>query len=203
MKLYTSVQTAQMADALKEGAVLAFPTDTVYGVGCIYGDAVALRRLKTIKRRPEEKPIPMMAAGLWQAEDLVELSDTARKLADAFLPGAMTLIVRVKAAMDRQFTNGKDTIALRVPNAPALLEVIEQSGKPLMVSSANLSGEPAALCAKEAMDMLPDLDGILDGPCKEGMASTIVDCTKEIPSVLREGPISREAIEKVLGCPVL
>ncbi len=199
MKQYSSTQTREMAQDLKDGKILAFPTDTVYGVGCICGDLDALQRLKQIKKRPESKPIPMMCASLDQVEDIVEISPLAQKLADAFLPGAMTLIVRLKENASREYTNGKDTIALRIPDAPVLLEVMRQTARPLMVSSANLSGEPAALCMKEAADMLPALDGILDGPCQEGIASTIVDCTGDAPVILRQGPIHLEEIKKVLG----
>lgn len=198
MKQYQKQDTEWMAADLRKGEILAFPTDTVYGVGCIYGDREALKRLKQIKRRPEEKPIPMMAASLDQAADIVELNDLSRAIASAFLPGALTLIVNLKESADRTFTNGKDTIALRIPDAPILLDVIEKSGKPLMVSSANLSGEPAALHKEEAMAMLPGLDGILDGECRQGIASTIVDCTKETPRILRDGPISLEQIQAIL-----
>lgn len=195
MKKYTNDSLLELADDLKDGKIAAFPTDTVYGVGCIYGDRKALHALKNIKCRPEEKPIPMMASSLEQAADLVELNDMAKCLAEAFLPGAMTLIVPVSAKMDREFTNGKETVALRVPNAPQLLEVIEACGKPLMVSSANISGQPAALTCQEAVEMLPGLDGVLDGPCRVGIASTIVDCTKDHPVILREGPISQAQID--------
>lgn len=199
MKEYKDFEIEEMASALKDGAVLAFPTDTVYGVGSVYGDLDALKRLKSIKRRPEEKPIPMMCASLDQVKDIVVLNDMAKALAGAFLPGAMTLIVKITDNVDRAFTNGKDTIALRIPDAPVLLKIIEATGRPLMVSSANLSGEPAALSKEQAMDMLPALDGILDGVCREGIASTIVDCTGEKAVILRQGPISAEEIEAVLA----
>ena len=199
MKEYSSTQTREMAQDLREGKILAFPTDTVYGVGTIYGNPKALERLKTIKKRPETKPIPMMVSRLEQAEGIIELNDTARKLAARLLPGALTLIVPLTEQADRLYTNGKDTAALRIPNVPVLLEVMDQLELPLMVSSANLSGQPAALTKREAMDMLPGLDGILDGPCVDNQASTIVDCTTEPIRILRQGPVSMETLLEALA----
>lgn len=196
VKEYQADQIEQMANALKEGQVLAFPTDTVYGVGTIYGDADALSRLKQIKHRPETKPIPMMVSRLEAIEPIVEVNEMAQVLADAFLPGALTLIMPLKENVDRRWTNDKDTAAVRIPNAPVLLKIMDQLDRPLMVTSANISGEPAALTKKEAMDMLPGLDGILDGSCHDLQASTIIDCTKEEPVVLRQGPISKEQIDQ-------
>ncbi len=197
MKEYQADQIAEMAEALKEGQILAFPTDTVYGVGTIYGNAEALKRLKQIKRRPETKPVPMMVSRLEAIEDIVEVNDMAQVLADAFLPGALTLVMPLKEGVDREWTNGKDTAAVRIPNAPVLLQVMDQLDRPLMVTSANISGEPAALTKQEAIAMLPDVDGILDGTCHDLQASTIIDCTKEDPVVLREGPISKAEIDAI------
>ena len=194
MKEYLSSQIDQMAQDLKDGKILAFPTDTVYGVGTIYGNPKALSRLKSIKNRPETKPIPMMVSRLEQAKGIVEMTPTATKLAEKLLPGALTLIVPLTEHADRQYTNGMDTAALRIPNAPILLKVMDQLDRPLMVSSANLSGQPAALCKADAMAMLPRLDGILDGECVDNQASTIVDCTTDTIRILREGPISMETL---------
>lgn len=198
MREYTSSETKEMAKALADGEILAFPTDTVYGVGTVYGNPEALQRLKNIKHRPETKPVPMMSSRLEVFEPIVRLNDKARRLADRLLPGALTLVVELQPETDRTYTNGKDTAAIRIPNAPVLLKVMDQIDVPLMVTSANVSGAPAALCKKEAMDMLPGLDGILDGDCHDLQASTIVDCTGDEIQILREGPISRETILEAL-----
>lgn len=196
MKYYTNEMLEQMAQDFKKGKVLAFPTDTVYGVGVIYGNPSALSKLKAMKHRDQNKPIPMMCASLEDIKSIIApLNSMALKIASAFLPGPLTLIVPIQDHVDRFYTNGKSTIALRIPNAPALLEVLKQLKAPLMVSSANLSGMPAALNAREVISMLPDLDGILEGECKELQASTIVDCTKEVPTILRKGPISLAQIQ--------
>lgn len=194
MKEYQESQIRQMADDFKNGAVLAFPTDTVYGVGCLYGDSDALNRLKMMKHRPETKPIPLMASSLETYAPYVKLSPMAKKLADAFLPGPLTLIVELTDKADPAFFNGKSTAAIRIPNAPVLLQVMDLLDKPLMVSSANVSGEPAALTKEEALGMLKGLDGILGGECHDLQASTIVDCTQDTPKILREGPLGEAQI---------
>lgn len=199
MKEYQENETMEMAEALAAGQVLAFPTDTVYGVGTIYGNKDALNRLKQIKHRPETKPVPMMCADLTVMEPIVHLSRMAQTIADAFLPGALTLIVELKEDSDRFYTNGKETAAVRIPDSPVLLEVMSHLDRPLMVTSANVSGEPAALNKEDAAAMLPDLDGILGGSCRALQASTIVDCTGSEPKILREGPISLEQIQAVLS----
>lgn len=200
MKHYRSQDLMVMVQDFEKGNVLAFPTDTVYGVGVLYGNKNALERLKAMKHRDQHKPIPMMCADLSQMKDVIEpLSPMALALAQAFLPGPLTLIVAIQPNVDRFYTNGKDTIALRIPNDATLLSILKQLPAPLMVSSANLSGEPAALNQEQAIAMLPNLDGILEGACKELQASTIVDCTKEMPTILREGPISLEQIQAVLS----
>lgn len=206
MKQYTAKDIEAMVNAFQKGEVLAFPTDTVYGVGVRYGNKKALERLKAMKHRDQNKPIPMMCSNLEQVKSLIEpLSPMALAIAQAFLPGPLTLIVALKPDVDRFYTNGKDTIALRIPNAPVLLSILDGLDAPLMVSSANVSGQPAALNQEQAKAMLPDLDGILDGECKEMQASTIVDCTQDTPKILREGPISlvqiQEAISKAWGLP--
>lgn len=191
MREYKDHEISQMAQALAKGEILAFPTDTVYGVGTVYGDPNALQRLKNIKHRPETKPIPMMASRLEVFESIVKINPIARKLAQNLLPGALTLVVELQPETDRTYTNGKETAAIRIPNAPVLLNVMDQLDVPLMVTSANVSGAPAALTKQEAMDMLPGLDGILDGQCHEMQASTIVDCTGDELVILRQGPLSK------------
>lgn len=200
MKHYRSQDLMVMVQDFEKGNVLAFPTDTVYGVGVLYGNKNALERLKAMKHRDQHKPIPMMCADLSQMKDVIEpLSPMALALAQAFLPGPLTLIVAIQPDVDRFYTNGKDTIALRIPNDATLLSILKQLPAPLMVSSANLSGEPAALNQEQAIAMLPNLDGILEGACKELQASTIVDCTQKTPTILREGPISLKQIQAVLS----
>lgn len=196
--MFNETQIGDIAQAFVQKEILAFPTDTVYGVGAVYGDLDLLERLKHAKHRPETKPIPFMADSLETASQIAVINDTARKLADAFLPGALTLILEKKDSVDAAYTNGKDTIAIRIPDKPYLLKVIRETGRPLLVTSANQSGEPAAKTGDQAARALPDIDGVVMGDVDEGIASTIVDCTKDEPVILRQGPVTRQMIEDVL-----
>lgn len=198
MKYYTKDQLDQVAAGFLNHDIIAFPTDTVYGVGVVYGGLEDLNRLKKAKSRPETKPIPMMFSSVHQMEQIADLTSSAKKIAGAFLPGALTLIVPLKKDVNREFTNGLDSVAVRIPNDDFILELIEKIGRPLFVSSANVSGHPTALYYEDALHDLPNIQGIVKGECQKLQASTIVDCTKEKPVILREGPISLKEIESVL-----
>lgn len=189
MKMYTQDQLDQVVDAFQAHKVLALPTDTVYGVGVLYGDLADLDHLKHAKHRPETKPIPMMVSNLEQMKQIAKVDARTEKLVQTFLPGPLTLVLPVSETLDLAYTNGKKTVAVRIPDEPFVLSVIEKLGKPLLVSSANVSGKPAAVSYQEAMDNLPNIDGIIQGECKQLEASTIVDCTQDKLSILRPGPI--------------
>lgn len=189
MKMYTQDQLDQVVDAFQAHKVLALPTDTVYGVGVLYGDLADLDHLKHAKHRPETKPIPMMVSNLEQMKQIAKVDARTEKLVQTFLPGPLTLVLPVSETLDLAYTNGKKTVAVRIPDEPFVLAVIEKLGKPLLASSANVSGKPAAVSYQEAMDNLPNIDGIIQGECKQLEASTIVDCTQDKLSILRPGPI--------------
>ena len=189
MMMYTQEQLDQVVDAFQAHKVLALPTDTVYGVGVLYGDLADLDHLKHAKHRPETKPIPMMVSNLEQMKQIAKVDARTEKLVQTFLPGPLTLVIPVSETLDLAYTNGKKTVAVRIPDEPFVLAVIEKLGKPLLVSSANVSGKPAAVSYQEAMDNLPNIDGIIQGECKQLEASTIVDCTQDKLSILRPGPI--------------
>ncbi|WP_286638010.1 L-threonylcarbamoyladenylate synthase [Faecalibaculum rodentium] len=198
MNRYKENETTLVAAALQNGALLAFPTDTVYGLGTLYGSLDRLERLKHAKHRPETKPVPFMTDSLEKLSRLAQVTESAARLAQAFLPGALTLVLKRSPEVDPAYTNGMETIAVRIPDAPALLAVMKQLDAPLLVTSANQSGQPAALTAAEAAHALPDIDGVMDGSCAGGVASTIVDCTCSPVRILRQGPVSEETIRQVL-----
>lgn len=198
MKIYTWEDMEDIVQAVKEKKIIAFPTDTVYGVGVLFGDLDALSRLKQAKHRPEEKPIPMMISSIAQIGQIAEVSERTKRLIDALMPGGLTIVVKLKDPVSRQYTNGKDTIALRMPDSGPLLELIEKAGGPMMVTSANMSGEPTALTFEDALAHLGHIDGIVKGECHDLMASTIVDCTTDAFVILRHGAIPAEKIQNVL-----
>lgn len=199
MKIYTQKDAQKVTNAFLAHDVLAIPTDTVYGVGVVYGDLNDLSRLKHAKHRPETKPIPMMVASASQMKQIAKVDARTEKIIDAFLPGPLTLILPLREDVSKEYTNGKDTVAVRIPDAPFILNVIQRLNKPLLVSSANISGRPAAITFDQAKENLPNIDGIVQGQCQQGMASTIVDCTKEQLAILREGPISLSELENVIS----
>lgn len=186
-------------ELIKEGNVVAFPTDTVYGLGVIYENEEALQALKESKGRPEDKPIPTMVSSLAQIEQIAEVDERARKLVKAFMPGAFTIILKKKANLPEYLTNGFDTVGIRMPDDAFVLNMIEACGKPMLVTSANLSGEETGLCDEQVLSQLDGrIDAIVMGEANGKVASTIVDLSKEEPVIIRSGPIKEETILEAL-----
>lgn len=198
----TSTLLDEAADCLRRGGLVAFPTDTVYGVGALASDAGAVRRLFEAKRRPLDKAIPILLASASELERVVgRVPETARRLAAAFWPGALTLVLRKGEGFDSAALADGDTVAVRVPDHPVVRKLIERVGEPLAGTSANLSGRPSPISADEVRQQLGEaVDIVVDGGrCPGEVPSTVVDVTVEPPRVLREGPISRNDLERVLG----
>lgn len=188
-----------IAELLMEGSVVAFPTDTVYGLGVVYDDEDALCQLKKAKERPDTKPIPTMVGSLAQMEQVAVVSETAKKLAQAFMPGALTLIMKKKEGIADYVTNGLDTIGIRMPNDPFILELITKCGKPLLVTSANKSGEATGIVDQQVLEQLDGaIDAIVLGEAEGKLASTIVDVSGEEVKILRQGPIQESEILEVI-----
>ena len=198
MKTYSKEEINAVADALQNHKIIALPTDTVYGVGVMYGDLKDLQRLKNAKHRPETKPIPMMVSSIEHMEQVAVVDKRVKKIAERFLPGALTLVLRVKEEVPAEHTNGLETIAIRIPDEPFILKVIDVLNTPLLVTSANQSGAKTALTSDDVFEQLPDIDGIVLGACRALQASTIVDCTQEKLKILRPGPITLEQLEACL-----
>ena len=191
---------------LRDGGIAAFPTDTVYGLGAIYHDADAVRKIFTAKGRPEEKPLSILISDKDQVKTLAaEVSDTAVLLMDHFWPGALTLIFRKKedAMIPEEVTRGLTTIGIRLPDSETAIGVIKAAGAPVAAPSANISGQRSATCAQEVMN---DLDGRVDlildgGDCPVGVSSTVLDLSGERNGqirILREGTITRSMIEQTI-----
>ena len=189
------VGIARAVDALRDGEIIAFPTDTLYGVG---GDALsagAVRRVQEAKRRDTSKAMPVLLSGLEEVPRLAAAwPAAAARLAGRFWPGALTIVV---PALDEvpEGVRSNGTVALRVPGLDSLREVIRLAGRPLIGTSANVSGEPAALTAAEAMAALGgEVALVLDGGRVGGAPSTVVAVEGERVRVLREGAISATAL---------
>lgn len=189
-------------DVLRRGGLVAFPTDTVYGVGAMAFDAAAVERVYVAKGRDTAKAVPILLAdqaGL--AEIAEEIGEEARRLVEAFWPGSLTIVVRKRDAVPQAISQ-RGTIGVRVPAHPVALELLRAAG-PLATTSANRSGAPDPMAAEDVAAGLGDrIDLILDGGrAPGGRPSTVVDCTVSPPALVREGPISMSQILAVLGRP--
>lgn len=196
----------EAGNLIAAGELVAFPTETVYGLG---GDALypdAAKKIYEAKGRPSDNPLIVHIAEFADLERVAkDVPPQAKLLADAFWPGPLTMVVTKNASVPYATTGGLDTVAVRMPNHPIALELIRKSGKLIAAPSANTSGRPSPT---EASHVEVDLSGriamILDGgPVGIGIESTIIDLTEEIPMVLRPGYITPEMLEKVLGQPVV
>ena len=185
----------ETVELLKSGAVVAFPTDTVFGIGVIYNDAQAIAKMKKAKGRDASKPFPLMVAGLKQLEEVAYIGDRERRIAQKYTPGALTLVLKRKDTVSRESVNGFDTIAIRIPDDRFVLKLLKKAG-PMFVTSANISGMPAACNEKEVLRQLEGrIEAVVRGKAGTGVASTIIDCTGEELRCLREGTISYKEIE--------
>lgn len=196
---YLNSQIDIVTQAISDGQVIAFPTDTVYGLGVRYDSEDALNRLKKAKIRPESKPIPMMVSALSQIEEVAYVNDIAKLLIQNFMPGAFTIVLKKKEKIAGYVTNGLPTIAIRMPDDEFVLGIMNRLGKAMLVSSANISAEHSCSNGEEVLKQLDGrIDGIVMGESKSEIASTIVDATTEEVKVLREGAITKEMINKIL-----
>ena len=196
--IYDKTNTKEVAECLLNGGVVSFPTDTVYGIGVVYDNLDALQRLKESKGRPENKPIPMMVGSLKQLNEVAYANGQINRLTKTFMPGGFTVVLVKKECVSDVITNGFNTIAIRMPDDDFILEVIELVGKPLLVTSANLSGQPTGLHFEDVYnDFNGRIDAIVKGECKGSVSSTIVDATNDILNILRSGPIDENEIVRV------
>jgi L-threonylcarbamoyladenylate synthase len=186
-------------EIIKAGGVVAFPTDTVYGIGAMANSKKAIDRLYQIKGRSFDKPIPIMIADMDQLSQIVELvPQAAHRLADRFWPGPLTLILPGKTGHPDYVI--PKTVGVRIPKHEFTLALLGRCG-PLAVTSANLSGKPEAQSALDVMDQLGgNLELIVNGgDLTGGKASTIVDCSGRHANIIRQGPITIKMIGDVLG----
>jgi L-threonylcarbamoyladenylate synthase len=184
---------------LKQGGVIAFPTDTIYGLGAGAYIVPAVERLFQIKQRPLEMALPLLLADFAQINEVAHyVSPAAWRLAHKFLPGALTLVVFRSAMVPDIITNGGDTVAVRIPDHPVALALIKGLGMPLVGTSANISGHSNSLDSESVRAHFGDsLDLIIDGGPSPGKTeSTVVDVTGDIPVILRQGAIPRAELEK-------
>ncbi|MGH7739166.1 MAG: L-threonylcarbamoyladenylate synthase [bacterium] len=190
------------AQIIQEGGLVAFPTETVYGLGADATNALAVARIFEAKNRPQFDPLIVHVADLRQAEILsTRFPKAAFQLAEKFWPGPLTLVLPKSRVIPDLVTSSLPSVALRVPQHPLALDLIRESGRPIAAPSANPFGGISPTTAQHVRESLGEkVDLILDGgPCRVGVESTVVSFTTEVPTLLRPGGLSLEEIEAVIG----
>lgn len=187
---------------LAAGRLVAFPTDTFYALGANARDEAAVMRVFTAKRRPPSAPLPVFVADRDQWRALVaDLPDAARRLADRFWPGALTIVCRRAPSVPALLAGGGDTIGVRQPSLPIVLALCRALGGPVVGTSANRHGGPAPITAIQVvLDLGADVDMILDGG-RSALAqpSTVIDVTRDPPMIVRPGAVPLEAVREIVG----
>lgn len=198
----TSDKIKKGVDILKRSGVIAFPTDTVYGLGAGIFSESAVKRLFRIKKRPYGMALPVLVADVTQMKQVsTKLPMLACRLVERFLPGALTLILPKSKEVPDIVTGGGKTVAVRIPDHPVPIALIKGLGEPIIGTSANRSGDRSSTTALEVKESLGDsVDYIIDGGESSGVKeSTIVDFSGDKPKLVREGAISRSEIELICG----
>jgi L-threonylcarbamoyladenylate synthase len=194
-------KVGQAVSVLRDGGVIAMPTDTLYALTVAADDASAVRRVFEIKRREQGRPLPLFVSGVEMAERIAVLNEAARRLAERFWPGQLTIVVPKRQDYESEALAGAQTVGLRLPDHAVARAVLQALDRPVTGTSANLSGGPDPVSADDVRGQLGSrIDLILDaGPCDRGVASTVVDCTGAEPVILRRGAITEDRINAALG----
>ena len=192
----------EAGEILRQGGLVAFPTETVYGLGGNGLDPQASAKIYRAKGRPSDNPLIIHIADMEDLEKIVkEVPESAKKLASVYWPGPLTMIFQKSDIVPYETTGGMDTVAVRMPDHPLAQALIRAGGGYVAAPSANTSGRPSPTMASHVEE---DLDGKIDmildgGPVGIGLESTIVDFTEEIPTILRPGYINQEMVRRVIG----
>ena len=198
----TKENIEKAAEIIRRGGLLGIPTETVYGLGANALNADACRRIYEAKGRPQDNPLIIhVPDASWLSRYCEKVPESAYRLAEAFWPGPLTMILPKREIVPYRTTGGLETVGVRCPNHPVTLAVIAAADVPIAAPSGNTSGRPSPT---SAADMLEDMDGKIDGifdggPCGVGVESTIIDLTCQPPRLLRAGGLPLEELERVLG----
>jgi L-threonylcarbamoyladenylate synthase len=188
------------AEIIKSGGVVAFPTETVYGLGANAYDEQAVKKIFELKGRPQDNPLIVHIS---KKQDVYivarEVSEKAKVLIREFWPGPLTLVLPKNPSIPDIVTAGLDTVAVRMPDHPIALKLIRLSGVPIAAPSANISGKPSATQPKHIKKYFGEKVFLIEGKVKIGIESTVLDLTEDVPKILRPGAITKEMIERKIG----
>jgi L-threonylcarbamoyladenylate synthase len=205
MELLTPSQLERAAQLLKRGELVAFPTETVYGLGaCIFNPDAILAIFK-VKGRPQDNPLIVHVSSLEQIDAIAEaIPEDFYRLATHFFPGPLAVILKRRSLVPSIVSAGLDTIAVRMPSHPVALQLIRQVDEPVVAPSANLSGKPSATLATHVIqDFEGRIAAVIDGGATQyGLESTVIGLHEDVPVLLRPGVITREQVEAVLKRPL-
>ncbi|OUN36887.1 L-threonylcarbamoyladenylate synthase [Massilimicrobiota sp. An80] len=197
-KVVLENQMNEICDVIQKGGIVAFPTETVYGVGIHFNDEEALERLMEAKNRDYSKAITLMVADKKDISQYAYISPQAQKMIDQFMPGMITLIFKKKESVRDIMTNGKSTIGIRIPDSEFVLSLLKKVG-PMLVTSANLSQHSNTTSTQEVLNQLDGrIDLVVDGKTSDNIASTVVDVSQDEIKILRAGKITKEQIEEAI-----
>ena len=199
MKILRQTQLDEAAELLKKGEVIAFPTETVFGLGVVYDNKEAYDKLVQVKRRPPEKPFTLMLADPEEVEKYAELTNVSKALVKAFMPGQFTMITKAKEGLPSWCVSVEGNIGIRIADYPLIRELIRKTGKPLLVPSANRSGEQPATSAKEVEQIFKnEIEAVVEGHSTSNIPSTVVLVKDSYTHVFREGVVTMDEIKKVI-----
>ena len=200
MKILKPTELDEAAKLLQDGKVIAFPTETVYGLGVIYDSKEAYDALVSVKRRPPDKPFTLMLADLEDVEKYAVLNKVSKALVDNFMPGQFTMITKAQPGLPAWCVSNIGNVGIRIADYDLIRDLIRKTGKPLLVPSANKSGEQPGTTAKEVVDAFGDeLAAVIDGKTVSNVPSTIVLVEEKYTQVFREGAIKIEDIKRVVS----
>lgn len=191
----------EAARLLAAGELVIFPTDTVYGIGAAANNESAIRRLYAVKGRSPDKPLPLLIADAASATWIADVTPAARALTARFWPGPLTVVMAKNEDFRSLALAKKQTVGLRVPDNSVIRDIVHTLGQPVTGTSANRSGSRSPGSAAEAALQLGGMVAMVidDGNLPGGQESTVIDITTDPPAVLRDGPVSREELQNVLG----
>ena len=200
MKILKSTELDKAAELLNKGEVIAFPTETVYGLGVVFDNKEAYDRLVQVKRRPPMKPFTLMLADVEDVEKYAELNDTAKALVKNFMPGQFTMITTAKPGLPKWCVSEIGRVGIRIADYDLIRDLIRKTGKPLLVPSANRSGEEPGTTAQQVADTFGDeFPAVIDGKTVSNLPSTVVMVEEQYTHVFREGAIKIDDIKKVIS----
>lgn len=199
MKIFAQNQIKEAAQILKEGGLIAFPTETVFGFGVIYDNKKSYNRLISVKRRPPDKPFTLMLSDVEDIKKYAYVDERAKKLINKYMPGQFTIILKAKESLPSYCVSSEGNVGIRIPDYDLVRNLIRETKKPLLVPSANKSGESPLTKSDDVISIFDrEIDGIIIGESTSKVPSTIVLLDKDI-KVIREGLIKKEDILKTLG----